>query len=39
VLQSSDEWFGVTYKEDKKSVTEAINQLVLEGVYPHKLYK
>lgn len=39
VLQSFDEWFGVTYKEDKKSVTEAINQLVLEGVYPHKLYK
>ena len=33
VLQSSDEWFGVTYKEDKESVIRAIRKLIMQGVY------
>jgi UTP-glucose-1-phosphate uridylyltransferase len=37
VLQSHDEWFGVTYKEDKQSVKDSILKLVNDGVYPHQL--
>lgn len=33
VLQSRDRWFGVTYKEDKASVTEEIKKLTDAGVY------
>ncbi len=38
VLQSQDLWFGVTYKEDKASAVQSINQLIEEGVYPEKLW-
>ena len=38
VRQSSDEWFGVTYKEDKDAVVKAIRHLIAEGVYPEKLF-
>lgn len=37
VLKSNDEWFGVTYKEDKETVKESIHKLVEDGVYPDKL--
>ncbi len=39
VLESSDEWFGVTYAEDKATVTAAFRKLTDEGVYPDGLYK
>lgn len=39
VLESRDTWFGVTYQEDKVSVTEAFADLVKKGVYPADLYK
>lgn len=38
VLPSHDKWFGVTYKEDKKMVVDAIHDLIEKGVYPGKLY-
>ncbi len=38
VLQSSDQWFGVTYKEDKESVAASVRKLVEDGVYPEKLF-
>ena len=38
VLESRDRWFGVTYKEDKASVTESIRELVRKGIYPEKLF-
>lgn len=38
VLESKDQWFGVTYKEDKGAVVEAIKGLVAAGVYPEKLF-
>lgn len=38
VLQSSDRWFGVTYKEDKKDVVASVTKLIDEGVYPEKLF-
>lgn len=33
VLQSKDKWFGVTYKEDKESVVNAIKELIESGIY------
>ena len=38
VLQSGDKWYGMTYKEDKKAVTEAINRMVEENIYPKNLW-
>ena len=38
VLQSHDNWFGVTYKEDKESVVNSIQELIRDGVYPQKLF-
>lgn len=37
VLKSHDEWFGVTYKEDKDTVKESIQALVSKGLYPNKI--
>lgn len=33
VLNSKDKWFGVTYKEDKESVVNAIKELIEKGIY------
>lgn len=38
VLSSKDKWFGVTYKEDKPVVVEAIRKMKEEGLYPEKLW-
>lgn len=37
VLTSHDEWYGVTYKEDKDFVKESIQKLIAQGLYPEKL--
>ena len=34
VLDNSDKWYGVTYKEDKETVTAAFKELIANGVYP-----
>lgn len=39
VLPSHDKWFGVTYKEDKAAVVEAIRNLIDKGEYPEKLFE
>lgn len=39
VLKSADKWYGVTYKEDKPVVVEAINRMKEEGVYPEHLWE
>lgn len=39
VLETTDKWFGVTYKEDKPVVVESIKKLIANGDYPEKLYK
>ena len=33
VLESKDQWFGVTYKEDKERVVSEIQKLIERGVY------
>jgi UTP-glucose-1-phosphate uridylyltransferase len=38
VLESPDNWFGVTYREDKAAVQTAIRGLIDRGVYPEKLW-
>ena len=39
VLETKDEWFGVTYQEDKASVQAAFKKLTDDGVYPEGLYQ
>ena len=38
VLQSTDKWYGVTYKEDKPVVVAAIQKKISDGVYPENLW-
>lgn len=38
VLKSYDRWYGVTYKEDKEMVVNAIGKMKEEGLYPEKLW-
>lgn len=37
VLKISSRWFGVTYKEDKQAVVDALQELVDEGKYPKSI--
>ena len=39
VMESAEKWYGVTYKEDKKSVMDAISEMKQQGVYPEDLWK
>ena len=38
VLDTPDKWFGVTYREDKQAVADAIRGLIQSGVYKEKLF-
>jgi len=38
VLPTDSAWFGVTYREDKPLVVEAVKRLVDSGEYPSKLW-
>ncbi len=38
VLKSFDRWYGVTYKEDKKNVMEAVARMKAEGLYPQDFF-
>ncbi|MES2458382.1 MAG: sugar phosphate nucleotidyltransferase [Bacteroidota bacterium] len=39
VVPTSNQWFGVTYKEDKPFVQDSINQLIQDGTYPTSLWQ
>jgi len=39
VLRSADRWYGVTYKEDKQSVVDALQAMKDKGEYPDVLWK
>lgn len=39
VNKTDSKWVGVTYKEDKDSVTNYINQLIEEGIYNSNLWE
>ena len=38
VMDTTEKWYGVTYKEDKAVVVNALRQKVMDGVYPEKLW-
>ena len=38
VIPTNDNWFGVTYKEDKKMVFDTLIIFYQNGVYPMKLW-
>ena len=39
VLRSNDKWYGVTYKEDKPTVVNALKELREKGLYPANLWE
>lgn len=39
VMLTPDQWFGVTYREDKPVVQEKIRELIEQNVYPPNLWK
>jgi hypothetical protein len=38
IISGSNNWFGVTYKEDKEEVSQKIKLLIAYGDYPEKLW-
>ena len=38
VLDTNEKWYGVTYKEDKKDLVEAIRKMIEEKKYPKDLW-
>jgi NDP-sugar pyrophosphorylase family protein len=38
VMTSEDQWYGVTYQEDKANVQKAFEMMLAEGVYPKSLW-
>lgn len=38
VLSCTEEWFGVTYQDDKPFVIERLNRLIENGTYPENLW-
>ena len=39
VLTTTEQWYGVTYPEDKPSVIESIDKKIKDGIYPTPLWK
>jgi dTDP-glucose pyrophosphorylase len=39
ILPNSDQWFGMTYREDRDLVVSKISELVKAGIYPASLWK
>ena len=39
ILPCSDQWFGMTYREDREMVVSKIKELVNDGIYPDNLWK
>lgn len=37
VLKTTDKWYGVTYKEDRQNVVDAIQQKKDDGLYPQNM--
>ena len=39
VFSSQDRWYGVTYREDKPVVENAIRSMIAAGKYPERLWE
>ena len=38
VLDTNEKWYGITYKDDKEDLVNAINKMIEEGKYPKDLW-
>lgn len=38
VLATDEKWYGITYKEDKQEVVNAIKDMIQKGIYKEKLW-
>lgn len=38
VMDTKEKWYGVTYKEDKQTVVDALREKIKAGVYPERLW-
>ena len=38
VLHSGDKWYGITYREDRESVVNALAKMKQQGIYPQDLW-
>ena len=39
VIETTATWYGITYKEDKELVTNAIKNLIENKIYPEDLWQ
>ena len=39
ILSCDEQWFGMTYREDRTAVVKSIRELVRRGVYPENLWE
>ena len=38
-MLTPDQWFGVTYREDKEGAQKKMGELIEQGLYPSNLWK
>lgn len=38
ILETTDKWYGITYKEDKEEVIKAIKTMIDKGIYKNNLW-
>lgn len=39
VILTDEQWFGITYREDREEAKEKIRELIAQGLYPEKLWE
>ncbi|MBR0086012.1 MAG: nucleotidyltransferase [Lachnospiraceae bacterium] len=39
VMKTTEKWYGMTYKEDKETVRDAVAKMKEQGIYPEHLWK
>ncbi len=39
IIPSSDQWYGITYQEDRPNIVEALKQMKEDNIYPFDLWK
>lgn len=38
IIDCKEQWFGMTYREDREQVVAMLNELIKQGIYPEKLW-
>ncbi|MBQ6546515.1 MAG: nucleotidyltransferase [Bacilli bacterium] len=39
IIETDEKWYGITYKEDKQMVVDAINKMIESGIYKKNLWE